>query len=784
MLPRYLPPTILAVLGLGFFAQLVRHPTQTLYAPHTDFLAQYVPVKHFLVRSWQETGELPLWCPCHYSGLPFVHDVQVCAFYPPHLPLYWLPEAWVGCAMSWLIVLHVILAGWCMYAYARADGLGQGGSLVAAAGYMFAGKWLLHLLAAGHSNLTPLAWLPLVLLGLERAIRRGGLLPVLGAGAVFALIALGTHPQFTFYAGLFTAVWTLGPALEKAGGMGGTGPRSWRRTAGALGRWALCGLATAAIAGVLAAVQLLPTLEATRETGRGHAAVAVTSALATLWSLLRLVGPPPAEFGWEHQGGLGVAWLLVAGLAVSRGRPLTRFRALVGLLLIAFALGGWIVVDGLPVFRFVRIPTRMVTFAALPLALLAGIATDAVFRAAPKADGRQRLPRLAWTLLGIGLALLAGQVAFAAIHDSERPRFHLYWSLLPVAVGGILWLMRHRPAAPGPVWKSAWVVCLVAELWALGWPAVDTCVEQDVLAPSACVRFVMGPSGHGRVLDRDVDPKRADSPLGHGLPLLFDIEAVRGYNPLDVYRYKEYLHFIADDDQAVQAANLVGDVPIKNRELLDLLGVRYLLQPSGPPPDGPGWQAVETDEHPRAFSFTAGGVVDFPSYTVYENRNAFPRAFVVPHALPFPTQRSPLAALKTTDLRQTVLLEGIAAEEGGATASGVRTAEVTDYRPNRVTVAVDGDGGTLVLADVWYPGWECRLDGQPVSLYRADYLFRATRVPPGRHEVSFVFAPASYRYGQWISLSALSLLAVGVLLLGGKTLVRGRAKADTGQWSA
>jgi len=771
MLPRYVPPAIIAALGLAFFAELALHPTRTLYAPHTDFVAQYVPLKRFLVRSWQETGELPLWCPDHYSGLPFVHDIQVCAFYPPHVPLYWLPDRYVGCAMSWLVVLHVVIAGWCMYAYARADGLGQGGALVAAAGYMFAGKWLLHLLSAGHSNLTPLAWLPLVLLGLERAIRRGGLLPVLGAGTAFGLIALGTHPQFTFYAGLFTALWTLGPTLETAGRLGGRGPRSWRRTAGALARWALCGLGTVAVAGALAAVQLLPTLEATRETGRGNTAFAVSSVIATLWSLLRLVGPPPAEFGWEHQGGLGVAWLMVAALAASRGRPLTRFRAVVGLLLVAFALGGWVIFNELPGFRFFRIPTRMVTFAALPLALLAGIATDALFRGALAPAGGRALPRPVWIWLGIGLALLAGQVAFAAVHDDERPRCHLYWAVLPVAVGGVLGLLWHRPAAPSPAWKAAWVACLVAELWALGWPQVDTRPEEELLAPSACVRSLIRPLGHGRVLDRDVDPQKGDSPLGHGLPLLLDIEAVRGYNPLDVYRYKQYLHFIGDDDQAGTAANLVGDVSVRNRRLLDLLGVRYLLQPSGTAPDGPGWEAVMTDPHPRVFSFTAGGVRDLPPYTVWENKDAFPRAFVVPRAVPLPAGRSPLAALKATDFRQTVLVEGIAAEEAGSTGGGVRTAEVIDYRPNRVTVAVEGDGGHLVLADLWYPGWECRVDGEPASLYRADYLFRATRVPPGRHEVVFTFAPASYRLGRLISLAAVSAVAAAVLVLAGWALV-------------
>jgi len=138
-----------------------------------DLIAQHIPAKRFLVRSWQETGELPLWCPYSFAGAPFVHDIQVAAFYPPQAILYCLTADLVGPALCWLVVAHVILAGWCMYAYARFKALTPFGAFVAALGYMLAGKWMLHLLAAGHYNLAPLAWVPLVLLCLEHAIRSG-----------------------------------------------------------------------------------------------------------------------------------------------------------------------------------------------------------------------------------------------------------------------------------------------------------------------------------------------------------------------------------------------------------------------------------------------------------------------------------------------------------------------------------------------------------------------------------------------------------------------------------
>ena len=126
-----------------------------------------------------------------------------------------------------------------------------------------------------------------------------------------------------------------------------------------------------------------------------------------------------------------------------------------------------------------------------------------------------------------------------------------------------------------------------------------------------------------------------------------------------------------------------------------------------------------------------------------------------------------LASLDTTDFARTVWLEDAAAlvQTGSAVASQ-RSARITSYQPNRLTVDVaDGAPGWLVLADPWYPGWVARFDGSPqaVLVYRADYLFRAVRLPPGSHTVTFVFEPASYSRGRGISLAALVLvLAVGV----------------------
>jgi hypothetical protein len=68
------------------------------------------------------------------------------------------------------------------------------------------------------------------------------------------------------------------------------------------------------------------------------------------------------------------------------------------------------------------------------------------------------------------------------------------------------------------------------------------------------------------------------------------------------------------------------------------------------------------------------------------------------------------------------------------------------------------EGATLVLYDSYDPGWKATVDGQPADVVRADGLFRAVRLAPGRHHVSFVYRPASLVYGAVLSALAVALL--------------------------
>jgi hypothetical protein len=90
------------------------------------------------------------------------------------------------------------------------------------------------------------------------------------------------------------------------------------------------------------------------------------------------------------------------------------------------------------------------------------------------------------------------------------------------------------------------------------------------------------------------------------------------------------------------------------------------------------------------------------------------------------------------------------APPGAPEAATAGTARILRYHNTDVEIESDAaGGGFVVLNDVWHPWWRATVDGQPSEILKANVLFRAVLVPPGKHVVRFTFHPVS---GAWAEL--------------------------------
>jgi hypothetical protein len=160
-----------------------------------------------------------------------------------------------------------------------------------------------------------------------------------------------------------------------------------------------------------------------------------------------------------------------------------------------------------------------------------------------------------------------------------------------------------------------------------------------------------------------------------------------------------------------------------------------------------------------------------PPLRVYRVAGVPPRIrFVAMAAVPGHPD-DPIASLldPAFDPEASVLLESAPAHSvrpGLAPASAPADAPPADVRvlqddPERLRIEVAaGRPGVLLVTDSYAPGWQARLDGEPIPVLRANMMFRAVEVPAGRHEVIMLYRPASLFAGAAVTLMGVALMVV------------------------
>lgn len=254
------------------------------------------------------------------------------------------------------------------------------------------------------------------------------------------------------------------------------------------------------------------------------------------------------------------------------------------------------------------------------------------------------------------------------------------------------------------------------------------------------------------------------------------VPSIRGYNPLDAARYREFLAILANEDRNGGAFSsrfshpvvlaLTTTKPIQHHSLLDLLGVRFCITTPGDKRMATHWARVFDVPQATGYNFLHYGIRQIGAQAIYENQTVMPRAFVVSDAIPEADSEGVAAQLQSLDVRKTATLEDWDPSRDSLPHSEnpPGPATIRSYTPNEILIDLDGKtAGLLVLTDPWYPGWVCRIDGNEAPVWKADYAFRGVMVPNGAKEVVFRFEPQSYRWGKRISLLAMGIVGLAAL---------------------
>ena len=759
--------------------------------------------RHIWLRRRLFSGEWPLWDPYLAAGQSAAADALHQMFLLPVLAVRLLGSEVVG--FNLWVALPYPLAALGVYVLLRSRHTPASAALGAIA---FAASGPVVSTGSFPNMSWSVAAMPWVLLAADRCEgpRIGRRISALALAVAFQ----GTAGEPVTMA----ATSALALAMSVAVGTRGGQPAGWRTR----------GASVLAVAGgltlgtVIAAVQLLPMAHAA-----GHSARPFLP-FKDFWSLhpLSLVEViAPRIFGDYFQTSMlgeapwlgalnsgrdpffysvyiGVPALSLAGVGAVAGacRRWSWFWAATGLIGLIAAVGGHTPVypflrEYVPLLGSFRFPVKYLVISVMAVSVLASSGWDALVTLArqPAGSARRRKALRVAVLLPLSLGLLAtvGWVAvqtasvatarwFAGLAASigvESPADaathvmrtidHGLWKVALLSAGAAALLaaaFSRRPAAR-PM-RAALFGLVVLDLLRAAWGLNPTCPVALLEPPSWAQvvkahpesRFYLGGKAEGGIIVSD-----PDSPSRFVLPQMLPPMVFRAVLARHTLLYPAGVgaHEMLSYDQPVLwprvfqvvQGRFAGEGAEGRARFLSRTAVRYRVLPVS---KGGGRPATATDA--------------FEGVRMFDFGDRHTRAFVVPDAVvvsSYDTQLDALFGASFDDRRSAMLARKAGPADGLASAPVEPFARFVEDHANRVTIDAGAGpaGGYLVLLDSYAPDWEVTVDGAAGTLYRANLLFRAVRLAPGRHTVAFRYRPQMVLAGA--AFSAVGLL--GALLI-------------------
>ncbi len=690
------------------------------------------PWQCFITQSFRE-GEFPFWNPYSFGGQPFFANGSSAVLYPPKLLLSLLTTpSWTHDLLS---VLHLLGSGLAMYFLLRGYGCGARGSLFAAVTWMFSGfnlSWLqLEVVAPVF------LFLPLNLLAVRAALRRETLASCFLASAIMASCLAAGHLPFMGITCVVAMAYAGVASLIRAVRLAKTS--DWRGVTRTIAVTA--GLAV--LPGLLAAIVLLPTMMAVGASQRGMPGyeghnVLNRAAASIFFRLFRVPNAPPdvtAMHTITFMGFAAIPFVLIgvvlgirrriAGTWLALSIAAVVFLVATDILLLRVA---YKVIPGMGTFRPL---SRLLYLYNFALAMLAGIGLDAFLRWLERPDQKAaRVIVQRWKAVVL-IAILASTFHLVRYGRKLNPKFSPRTDelLYPVT------------------------------------PLLDA--AQKELASE--------PTSPGRVLPLLVYPPDMPWPppiLFGSESMVFSIESISGYDSVIPRRALALCRIAAGETAEQVLANPdIGSIcPFyKLREtrfdLLPRFGVNLLL---GPPQLGadPIWKE-------RRSELALENVYEGKDGIVLRMTNAIPGPRVVHRAVAAKDEADALRQFtaREFDYREAVVIESespLPANDAGGSVTGQpgQVLKVTKRRNQWSAKVTSASPGWLVIPDTWSPGWRAQVNGAPAELHRANYAFRAVRVPAGESEVRMEYHPEGFKTGATISGGTALALALGMFLVG------------------
>ncbi|HAV15402.1 MAG TPA: hypothetical protein DCX25_03665 [Candidatus Pacebacteria bacterium] len=723
-----------------------------------DNYALTVPQKLYAVDSIKR-GVLPFWNPLVLSGLPFLADINNSMVYPWTVSFFLFSPA---VALNITVLSHLFLTGLGMYALCRVLKQSPWQARIGAVAWMLSG----HMVAVSNNValLQSTAWLPwifvLVVLALrDRSKKALALLPL-----VFVLEILGGHPQPPLYIGMVLAVYLLFAPYWKV----------WKRV--------VMFVVPAVVTLAMTAFLVFPFLQLSARSTRVHMTLnevingSLHPALLVHWFFpnifdnadLRMVWGP--EWGKLKQtdGYITLIGIIAVLLFTWRGKKTYEEKVLVysALFSIFLALGKYVpgmeaLYERVAILRLVRNPSAMIIVWSFAGAAVVGRSFEWF---------SQQKKLLLWLtrcilILPVVLGLLlvtrewwfdAGwnMLSTSAFHTLPRDSIIVHAILLSIFFTSLFFVLVMRVLEKKRVYWPLVFALIALDMWIAIKPTIflapsnvyDTRSEQakflsaqpkgyryisvnDYLPYAGLFSYfhdvVTAPPFTTETRFTDIEKQSFEELLGRQHNLVADwgmahnLSTIYGYETLVPANTAAYWKVNAEGS----GINEVDRIPFTDSRMNEQ-GVRYIL--------------LDKRIYPENYLSK-----QYPWLKIVKSTSEF-AILENSHALPIVHPRTPNKNVQVSAI---------------------------DVRPNTVAFVVSAKiTADLFIAETYFPGWRCRINGKECVLKEVNGGMSMT-AEPGEYTVLLNFVPDNFPLYARISLLVTAGYAVWVFFVLRKKLL-------------
>lgn len=248
--------------------------------------------------------------------------------------------------------------------------------------------------------------------------------------------------------------------------------------------------------------------------------------------------------------------------------------------------------------------------------------------------------------------------------------------------------------------------------------------------------------------------------LARHLQVVGNSSSARWIGALSIRPYREFIEYFLANDLDNPFTGDGQHIIEDNRLIFNMLGVTHFAQYL--PYDA-------TDKMTEAnFTGIKTAVTGAAKYMLYENPQAFPKAWLVPRAVFVPSADETRNLIHQSDFnpKQKVYISGPtppSPQELGPEFVIPQESEgsvtITTYEPTRVILKVNSPSDSwLIMSDATTPQWHTFIDDVPAPYYVAHTFMKATFVPAGEHTVTFSYSSPAINLALKMTLAGLLIL--------------------------